>query len=516
MTVKFDDSIDVTIFMGLQISKKCLEIGDNIPILFLSNPGIGKSTAVALFAEVNDYDLVLLRISNETPDTLTGYDIAVTNTESATATAAKHIRPSWFQKILDNHKNGKKSILFLDEITTSDPYTQGAALNIVFDRRCHSEKLPGDTLICAAGNYAQNLTSEMTILAPMLNRFAIINILPKSKDLDHFLCKYNGSTVGHRINFMDEIRHAMSELIKQEKNIGGEFLDCIGETFENAIRDEAKQYAKEKILNLAVTELKDIYSDMENDEPVPNYFTLRTVNYLRDAAVGCYICFGNDGIKSDTFRRMIYGLVGLCVSRDGSKGDVKKTIITDRMYNRLVDASNDIERMFDNKLPIYQGYFKDILNKSKKAMSPEDIVLTSDKLKEFLADKGLKNIDRPIDPEIIKGIFDKVLGMLSTNVYDNIDFSGDTDDAIQNALKDNPDKYAGYVANWNKAADLINLMKDLTAAERHYPSDVSNYMNKSILKCRRYNHQLKVIRKILKTIPNCTGFVNSTPDIKEI
>ena len=187
--VNFANSINATIFMTLQISRKCLEMGQNIPALYLSVPGCGKTKTLEMFAKVNGYDLVLLRVSNETPDAIMGYDIADTSAIEGNATSAKHIRPSWFQKILDNDAVGKRSLLFLDELTTADVSSQAAALNLVFDRRCHAEYLPKDTLIAAAGNFAASLSNEMTVLAPMLNRFMIINLLPESRDLKPFLCR---------------------------------------------------------------------------------------------------------------------------------------------------------------------------------------------------------------------------------------------------------------------------------------------------------------------------------------
>ena len=104
--VNFNDSIDTTIFVALQISRTCLDkLGRQTVVYLSSNPGCGKSIAVMEYCKIHGYHLELLRISNETPDTITGYDIAA-NTNDTTITSAKHIRPSWFERILDNDKKG--------------------------------------------------------------------------------------------------------------------------------------------------------------------------------------------------------------------------------------------------------------------------------------------------------------------------------------------------------------------------------------------------------------------------
>lgn len=495
--VNFNDSIDVTIFMAMQVSKKCLELGDNRPVLFLSNPGIGKSTAVSLFAEVNDYDLVLLRISNETPDTLTGYDVA-SNTTDENTTAAKHIRPSWFQKILDNDKAGKKSVLFLDEITTSDPYTQGAALNLVFDRRCHAEYLPASTLIVAAGNYANNLTSEMTVLAPMLNRFIIVNIIPSRRDLPHFLCKYEGSGANKKIDFKGEIRKAMQSLKDQEKNIKAtpEQIDVVGELIEKAIQDEASVEIQDGTLDLAVTDLKDVYSSVSGDDPVPNYFTLRSANYLLDAAVACYLCFGKDGLCSDNFKKMIHGTVGLAVSRDSNNHEVKCTIVTDRYYQALIDVANNIQKLFDKRLPEYHKFFNEILS-DKTEFTKSDIELVTSKIEQLMKDKQVENIDRPIEYDVIKNITNYALNTLKTNSYKNVSTTN-VEQEIQNDLKQNPEKFAGFVNTWNSVCRLATTLRTLTnEPSKKYDKDTKEIMNKFIAHCREYSHQLRVIKRII-------------------
>lgn len=508
----FNESIDTKIFMTLQISKKCLEMGLNRPPLYLSGPGLGKSTAVELFAEVNGYDLVLLRISNETPDTITGYDTLSTN-QNEVASSAKHIRPSWFQKILDNKEKGIKSVLFLDELTTADTYVQGAALNLVFDRRCHAEKLPEDTLICAAGNYANNLSNEMQVLAPMLNRFMIVNIIPDVKDLSHFLCKYEGGITGTKINFEAEIKKAMMDLKAQERVLTEKQINSIGEQFQEAIKSEAKMLIKEGILKLEISELKDIYSDQSGDAPVPNFFSFRSMNYLLDAAVACYMCFGSDGIKSDNFKNIIHGTVGLALSRD-QQGNVKKTIVTDRYYESLCDAVTDIEKMFNDKLPEYQSYFNDILGKcTEGTISVADMNVTRAKLTEMMGDKDLSSIERPLNADIVG----KLCSILKSTVSKNVlyKFSTTSMDKLSESFKNDQEDIMNRFNTWNELAGLFSKVSELVKTPGMKYNDESRHQVDDLSKtCRACLNSLKMLKKQMDKIDPAISKIY--PEIKQL
>ena len=495
--VNFANSINATIFMTLQISRKCLEMGQNIPALYLSVPGCGKTKTLEMFAKVNGYALVLLRVSNETPDAIMGYDIADTSAIEGNATSAKHIRPSWFQKILDNDAIGKRSLLFLDELTTADVSSQAAALNLVFDRRCHAEYLPKDTLIAAAGNFAASLSNEMTVLAPMLNRFMIINLLPESRDLKPFLCRYDGALGGNKADLLGEVEKMMIELKNQEmKEVSQKFIDCVGEYIQQGLYTEAMQQMKEGVLDLKVTELKDVYSDQEVDEPIPNFFSFRSVNYLLDAAIACYICFGKAGLLSDNFKNCIHGLVGLALSRDPNTKNVRKTIVTERYYEALADVANDIEKMSNDKLPEYTSFFNSVIPTDEKAsMSVADMNLVAVKLSEMLADKDLSKIDRPVEPEIIKRLSKTIKNTINSSI--NYSISPENGD-IATTIMLAPEEYVSRVSVWNTLATMTSAVFNLVSdPKKKYTADIKNLMNQTKSDCRATNTMLKQIRKSL-------------------
>ena len=136
------NNINTDIFCALKIAEK-----SGVPVLFLSNPGAGKSSTVNLFAKVRGYEVVLLRGNSTTAEEVTGYDVAPKDVSYDHKMAAVPLRPSWFEEVIRNHNEGKKTLLFLDEITTANEFVQAALLHLIFERMVKTEKIPDDTLI---------------------------------------------------------------------------------------------------------------------------------------------------------------------------------------------------------------------------------------------------------------------------------------------------------------------------------------------------------------------------------
>ena len=123
-------NINTDIFCALKVAEK-----SRVPVLFLSNPGAGKSTTVSLFAKVRGYEVVLLRGNSTTAEEVMGYDVAPRDVSYDHKMAAISLRPSWFEEVVRNHEAGKKTLLFLDEITTANEFVQAALLHLIFERQ---------------------------------------------------------------------------------------------------------------------------------------------------------------------------------------------------------------------------------------------------------------------------------------------------------------------------------------------------------------------------------------------
>ena len=125
------------------------QAGKRIPGLLLSHPGFGKTSTIRMFAEYKNYNCVELIPSQYAPDDVVGIQVY----ENGSLVRKE---PAWFRKVLASAKE-KRTILFIDEITTCNPYIQGPLLDLIFSRSIGEAKLPENVFIIAAGNYSIDL-----------------------------------------------------------------------------------------------------------------------------------------------------------------------------------------------------------------------------------------------------------------------------------------------------------------------------------------------------------------------
>lgn len=155
------------------------QAGTRLPGLLLSHPGFGKTSTIRMFAEYKNYNCVELIPSQYAPDDVVGIQV-YENGELVRK------QPVWFRKVLTKAKE-KRTILFIDEITTCNPYIQGPLLDLIFSRSIGEAKLPENVFIIAAGNYSSDLNGEFTMSNPLINRFLLLNLDNSDFDLDEIL-----------------------------------------------------------------------------------------------------------------------------------------------------------------------------------------------------------------------------------------------------------------------------------------------------------------------------------------
>ena len=153
--------------------------GTKIPGLILSHPGFGKTTTVTAYCKYKDYNLITLIPSQNAPDDILG--LQVVNHETGRMC---RFTPSWFNHLEDVAKNGKRTVLFIDEISTCDPYIQAPLLNLIFNHDLGERKLPENVFIIAAGNYSSDLDGAFKMTAPLLNRFVLLNLGYRDFDIN--------------------------------------------------------------------------------------------------------------------------------------------------------------------------------------------------------------------------------------------------------------------------------------------------------------------------------------------
>lgn len=508
-TRKSSNNINTDIFCALKVAEL-----SKVPVLFLSNPGAGKTTSVYLFAKIRGYEVVLLRGNSTSPEEVTGYDVAPRDVTYDHKMAAIGLRPSWFEEVLRNHEQGKKTLLFLDEITTANEFVQAALLHLIFERKVHNEMLPEDTLIVSAGNYAQNLSNTMSLLPPVMNRFMIFNIIPDHNDLDTFLNRFEGSLVsatGTPKNYFDELEKVMVKLDSQELKVTREEFNKIGEHIERGIRDTARMLmvSGDKPVDMTVTDLQNIYTDTDNDSKLYGFISFRTLNYLRDVTIAYYICFGKAGITSSNYRNSVDGLCGIGVSRVKG-GDVKTTKIGKEFVDVMAQVVNDIEKMNNSKLKEYEAFFTNmanVVNTSSKIYSDPDLGAIANKLKELNNDKELKNVSRPIE------------GSLISNICEGLKKTADSVNKIKAASSDSllktisADKFIKNIVTWNMITDVLSSLT-IVVKNMDYPDTVKSTIRTTSQDLRSVCFKLRGLRNLI--IQEDGALAAMIPDLKSV
>lgn len=500
-----NENINVDIFTALKVSEF-----SKVPVLIMSNPGIGKSTTVELFAEVRGYHLQLLRGNSTTESEVLGYDVADTSEGSKTT---KHMRPSWYTNILEKKEAGIPTLLFLDEITTANDWVQSALLHLIFERMVGDEKLPEDTLIVSAGNYSQNLSNNMNMLPPLMNRFMIFNIIPEVSDLSIFLNKYTGaiaSPEGKVRDKREELLKIMKQLDSQEDTVfTGGLLNKVGEHIERCIYEVTRLlWEREKLIDLKEKDLKDIYTDTEDELKLYGFVTFRTLNYLRDVTLAMFKCFGKAGLVSDNYRNMVDGLCGIGITKD-SKGNVKVSRIGKNYFDAMRATANEIEKMKNNSLPQYERFFFDIIDSIKKRdekrmlFEKAEMQAIVNKMSEFSKDSSVSSIERPIDISIINTVCNTLVDSGAAISKINIPKPSSSNPEVKTAGVDpmvDPMVLAGKIEYWNLMIDVYNSFNSIVSdTKNNYETSTIEALSGIQKDLRKYAFCLKSLRKMLLT-----------------
>lgn len=501
------DNLNVDIFCALKASEV-----SGVKPLILSNPGAGKSTTVELFAKVRGYEVVLLRGNSTTPEEIMGYDVAPRDVTYDKPMAAIHLRPSWFEEVLRHHEKGEKVLLFLDEITTANEFVQAALLHLIFERMVGRERLPDDTLIVAAGNYAGNLSNTMTLLPPVMNRFMIYNVAADHNDLDVFLNRYEGaiaSADGKCNDYMKTLSQVLTKMDDQERKVSPEMRNKIGEYIEKSIKDTTRMLiTSSKDIDLTVTDLKNIYSDSDDDTRVYGFVSFRTLNYLRDLTIAWYLCFGKAGINSKNYRNAVDGLCGIGVTKPKGSSDIKINRIGKAYWDAMVQTSNELEKLDNDRLPEYTKFFIDITKSGDELGGPEINALIN-KLKELNNDKEIENIDRPIDEALV----DKICQSAEKTISKFVKLKVSTEDSVTDVLS--PTDLASTIVTYNQVVDLISALTTITSdSKRNYADTTTKITSEAVDTIRKIGFRVRAFAKIMKA--ENPGLTSIIPQISTI
>lgn len=158
--------------MTLKDFGECIEfnIANNIKhaILGLGAPGIGKSQIVQQIGKKYGYKVIDIRLSQMSEVEIGGL-IYPNEDKTKTRWLTPEILP-------DETRDGKNTILLLDEITSCTKRVQVAAYQLILDRRIGQYKLPEGTFVIALGNREEDDGVYVQMAGPLADRFEIHNI----------------------------------------------------------------------------------------------------------------------------------------------------------------------------------------------------------------------------------------------------------------------------------------------------------------------------------------------------
>lgn len=287
---------------AIEISKR-----SGVPMLFLSNPGAGKTSIINTYAEANGYHVESLILSQYSQDEILGFQAN---------TGKDHLEilePEWFHRIwVKKNEENKPSILFLDELSTVDGPRQGAGLQLCFERAIRGgKKLPEDCIVLSAANYKQNLPGYTDIISPTLNRFDIINLLPGDIDSDIYSISFEvlkEATKSFKTPAIKPLEFRTDYVLSEDEE--RDFLKLSQSNFSTLFGKYTKKADSERgFLDMRNTRYDGIFDREDGIPEVYNFISIRTLSYY-NRVVKAMAEMGIDG-NNTIFHKFVDGLIGL-------------------------------------------------------------------------------------------------------------------------------------------------------------------------------------------------------------
>jgi hypothetical protein len=305
-----------------------------VPILLIANPGLAKSTVVVNWAGRNSYHVETLVGSRYSQEEILGFQVR-TEDRASGEFRLEILEPHWYRTVLEKAGQGIPSVLFLDEISTAQENVQGALLQLIFERTIgHGKKLPESTLVLAAANYKQNIPWQFNMMAPMLNRFCIVNLCYESNDsfLNEFL--QDPSDWGRDLPVYADRKLTAEDRARLASGLKVMFRALLS-AFEETDGAGGERYYAMDINN-------QVYNNMYegNTRYVYNFISGRTLSYLfriTQSFLRKGLSFGEYG---KFMLNMVYGLIGIGTNTLNEKQQQSYLRNVETLYAKLYNALN--------------------------------------------------------------------------------------------------------------------------------------------------------------------------------
>lgn len=326
----------------------------DIPFLLVGNPGFGKTTVVHAWAKQNGYHVEEIMGSSFSRDEVLGYMVNVNG-------SLEMLEPFWFKRIKKLSNEGIKSVLFIDELSTTGGDVQSSLLRLIFERTIgNGESLPEGTIVMSAANYKANLPGYCDVSSPTTNRFCIINLEEASLEtmVDDYVINEMPTPKSPKFGTINP-----SNMAKIRLRIG------------NSMKKTFIKYSSSEdggnVLNPLNHNLQ-IY-DVENDtntKRLANFISGRSLNFLLRVLIS--IARSDIEETEPLIRGVVEGLVGAGTNTFPSE-TVQEAYIS-YMTDSFTDDVAKIRKMFVkyNNAPAYEAVTNKLVEDAKKVASSSD------------------------------------------------------------------------------------------------------------------------------------------------
>lgn len=152
----------------------------NVPVLLLSDPGMGKSSLVRGIAALDGVPCETVLGSIREPADIAGLPVVGDHGQVRLAP------PAWAKRLQEEGSG----YLLLDELSTTPPSVQAALLTVALERVVGETPLPKDVRVVAGANPPDRAADGYDLAPPLANRFAHVEFNPS---VDEWL---DGMSVG--------------------------------------------------------------------------------------------------------------------------------------------------------------------------------------------------------------------------------------------------------------------------------------------------------------------------------
>ncbi len=148
-----------------------------VSVIVEGDHGIGKSESVYAFAQKNNFHVEPLFLSHQEVADLIG--IPTLERDASNHALTTWSKPIWLHRMEEAAKDGKRCVLFLDELNRAQTEVRQAALQLVLDKQIHEHRLPKtvvngvsfDTFVVAAVNPSDGFYQVDELDPALLDRF---------------------------------------------------------------------------------------------------------------------------------------------------------------------------------------------------------------------------------------------------------------------------------------------------------------------------------------------------------